>query len=520
MKTDNNRKPGIKKCAILCCAAVVFLAAVLLCGCSKEKGPITSVSQLNEPSRSVGVDTGSATELAAEEAFPEARILHMDSATGYQAVQQSKIDAYVYDYGQMEIAIKNGVDGVRLLDETIGEDIPIAVGLSQVSGIPDLESKVNEFIEELREDGILDDMYERWIVNDDERMPDIPAPGSPSAHIVIGTSGIVRPYSFYEGTELTGFDIELAKRFGAWLDADIEFKVYDYGAIIMAAQSGDVDCIMANLNVTPERKEAIRFSEPLHVIRTGVMVRDAGGTSQQTGFLTRLKESFTRTFIKEGRWRLFLIGLRTTLVITLHSIFFGTLLGLALFMGCRLGMRTVTQITRFCVWLVRGMPVVVLLMILYYVIFGKTDLSGTFVAILGFTLIFGSAVYEILTSETAAIDIGQTEAAYSLGYTVRKAFYKVVLPQAMPLIVPLYKGEIIALLKATAVVGYIAVQDLTKMGDIVRSRTYDAFFPLIAVAVVYFILAAVLTRVVDRIEPYLNPKRRKREDILKGVETE
>ena len=518
MKTDNNRKSRIKKSVMLRCTAAVLIAAALLCGCSKGKGPITSASQLNDPSCSIGVDTGAASELAAEEAFPEAEILHMDPATGYQSVQQGKLDAYVYDCGQMGIAIKNGVTGVRLLDETIGEDIPIAVGLSPVSGIPDLESKVNAFIEELRENGILDDMYERWIVDDNEQMPNIPEAESPSTHIVIGTSGIVRPYSFYEGTELTGFDIELAKRFGAWLDADIEFKIYDYGAIIAAAKSGDVDCIMANLNVTPERKEAIRFSEPLHVISTGIMVRDAGGASQKKGFITELKESFKKTFIREDRWKLFLAGIGTTLVITLHSVFFGTLLGFALFMGCRLGMRTMNEITRFCVWLVRGMPVVVHLMILYYVIFGGLKLSGSFVAIVGFTIIFGSAVYEILTSETAAIDAGQTEAAYSLGYTVRKAFYKVVLPQAMPLIVPLYKGEMIALLKATAVVGYIAVQDLTKMGDIIRSRTYDAFFPLIAVAIVYFILAALLTHIVDRIEPSLNPKRRKPEDIMKGVE--
>ena len=112
----------------------------------------------------------------------------------------------------------------------------------------------------------------------------------------------------------------------------------------------------------------------------------------------------------------------------------------------------------------------------------------------------------------------QTEAAYSLGYTDRQAFFKVVLPQTMPIIMPSFKGDIVALIKATAVVGYVAVMDLTKMGDIVRSRTYEAFFPLIAVAVIYFILAGLLKFIVSRIEPCFNPKRRKREDILKGVE--
>ena len=119
-----------------------------------------------------------------------------------------------------------------------------------------------------------------------------------------------------------------------------------------------------------------------------------------------------------------------------------------------------------------------------------------------------------------AIDSGQMEAALSLGYGDTHAFFRIIFPQAIPHFLPVYKGEVVALLKATAIVGYIAVQDLTKMGDIVRGRTYEAFFPLIAVAVIYFILGGLLTFVVDKAETAVNPKRRKREEILKGVRTD
>ena len=225
-----------------------------------------------------------------------------------------------------------------------------------------------------------------------------------------------------------------------------------------------------------------------------------------------------RTFIRESRWRLFLSGILTTLVITVVSILAGTLLGFGVFMACRGGNRIANWITGLFVWLVQGMPVVVLLMILYYIIFGSLHIPGTIVSIIGFTIIFGAWTFELVRSSTAAIDIGQTEAAYSLGYTDLQAFFKVVLPQALPLIMPAYKGNISALMKATSVVGYIAVQDLTKMADIVRSRTYDAFFPLIAVAVIYFILEALLTFIVNGIEPLLNPRLRRHQDVLKGVE--
>ena len=208
------------------------------------------------------------------------------------------------------------------------------------------------------------------------------------------------------------------------------------------------------------------------------------------------------------------------MLITVLSILFGTVLGFVAFMLCRNGNPIANTVTRFCVWLVQGMPVVVLLMILYYIIFGKVNISGAAVSVVGFTLVFGSAVYGMLRAGVKAIDRGQIEAAYALGYTNRKAFFRIILPQALPHFMPAYKGEITALIKATAVVGYVAVQDLTKMGDIVRSRTYEAFFPLIAVAVIYFILAAILTFIVNRIEIRIDPSRRSKQQILKGVKTD
>ena len=140
-------------------------------------------------------------------------------------------------------------------------------------------------------------------------------------------------------------------------------------------------------------------------------------------------------------------------------------------------------------------------------------------AVIGFTLIFGAAVTGMLKAGVGAVDKGQTEGAYALGYDDRTTFFKIILPQAIPHMLPAYKGEIVALIKSTAVVGYIAVQDLTKVGDIVRSRTYEAFFPLIAVAVIYFLLAWVLTMLVGRIQMKADPAGRKREKILKGVQS-
>ena len=361
----------------------------------------------------------------------------------------------------------------------------------------------------MKADGTLDDMYERWVVQADYTMPEIDMPEHPEYHLRVGTTGTVMPYSYFVGTELYGYDIELAYRFAAWLGADIEFKIYDFGGIVTAAAAGDVDCIMSNLYRTEENEKQIPFSDSIFDVAITAMVQDTGTMVQNGSFWSSVADSFEKTFLRENRWKLFLQGIGTTLLITVLSILFGTLLGFIVFMLCRNGNPVANTITRFFVWLVRGMPAVVLLMILYYVIFGNVAISGTAVSVTGFTLVFAAGVYGTIKSGVNAIDPGQLEAAYSLGYTNRRAFYRVILPQAVPHFMPAYKSSITEIIKATAIVGYVAVQDLTKMGDIVRSRTYEAFFPLIAVAVIYFILAAVLTFIVNRVELHIDPKRRR-----------
>ena len=124
----------------------------------------------------------------------------------------------------------------------------------------------------------------------------------------------------------------------------------------------------------------------------------------------------------------------------------------------------------------------------------------------------------ILQTGVAAVDNGQTEAASALGCTPTQTFFRIILPQALPFMVGPYSGETIGLIKATSIVGYIAVLDLTKMGDLVRSRTYEAFFPLVAVMIIYFILEGLLGLIINAIAKRIDP-RKKTGTLLKGVQT-
>ena len=165
----------------------------------------------------------------------------------------------------------------------------------------------------------------------------------------------------------------------------------------------------------------------------------------------------------------------------------------------------------------QGVPILVMLMFFYYVIFGSINVPASFVAVAVFSIVLSVSVFIIIKDGAESISRGQTEAALSLGYSGRRAFVKFILPQIVRKFFRQYQLALNITLLETAIVGYISVQDLTKMADLIRARTYDAFVPLIAIAIVYGILSRLLLFATDRIERRINPKNRSREKILEGV---
>ena len=160
-------------------------------------------------------------------------------------------------------------------------------------------------------------------------------------------------------------------------------------------------------------------------------------------------------------------------------------------------------------------PSVVLLMILYYVIFKTVTITNIAVSVIGFSLVFGCSFYEIIQGGVKAVGNGQMEAARAQGFSKNQAFFRIIFPQAVEHFMPAYKSEIVSIIQETSIVGYIAVLDLTKMSDLVRARTYDAFFPLIATALMYFLIIWLFSLLVNYISKKTLTKNRKPEKIMK-----
>ena len=211
--------------------------------------------------------------------------------------------------------------------------------------------------------------------------------------------------------------------------------------------------------------------------------------SNMISLIGSITESFTNNLIVEDRYRMILDGLQVTLLITLCAAVLGTLLG-GLVCWMRMSRRRwLQQVARVYIDLMRGTPVLVLLMLMYYVVMAPVDATGIVVAIVTFAMNTAAYISEMLRTTIQGIDRGQTEAGLALGFTPRQTFFKIVLPQVVKAVMPVYQGEVVSLLKGTSIVGYIAVSDMTRASDLIRSRTFDAFFPLIVTALIYFLMA-------------------------------
>lgn len=221
--------------------------------------------------------------------------------------------------------------------------------------------------------------------------------------------------------------------------------------------------------------------------------------------MQELKKEFILNFIEDNRWKYIVDGLKITLIVTIFAVLIGVLLGFLIAIVRTTHDKTgklkiLNVICRVYLTVIRGTPVVVQLMIIYFIIFGSVDISKVLVAIIAFGINSGAYVAEIFRSGIMSIDNGQFEAGRSLGFNYAQTMMYIIMPQAFKNVLPTLCNEFISLLKETSVSGYIALQDLTKGGDIIRSRTYDAFMPLIAVALIYLIMVMILSSLVTRLE--------------------
>lgn len=525
----------MKKAAVYrffaCLLAVLLVAASVLWAGAETEGRLKTLSDFR--GKRISMLSGTSFDIYIE----KNSVLQGDVIKLYQnsdvdsiaSLLSGKCEAIAMDKPIGEMVVLDHPE-LMIFPEIITED---SCGFGFQKGSP-LVPEFNKALKKLMAEGISGEMAAKWMSKDADASRLIPQDWE-------GKNGTLRywvntgtPPMAYLGPEGSpvGYTVDLLLHIAREMDYKVEITECAFDGLIPALQAGKADVAGRGMSIMEERLKKIDFSDPFYIGGAVLVVRKADvdesllvpgidekeSGSGETGFFESIAGSFRRTFVQDNRWEVFVTGLLNTLLITFSSMLGGCLLGFALFLLCRKTGKAVHRIVHGITGVVVGIPAVVLLMVLFYVVFGSSSIPGIPVSIIAFTLTFGTSVLRMLETGTRAVDHGQTEGAYALGFSDNETFFRVVFPQAVMHILPIFKGEVSSLLKATAVVGYIAVHDLTRAGDMVRNRTFEAFFSLISVAVIYYVIGKLMGFLVDRLQNYINPARRKASRILKGVD--
>lgn len=478
--------------------SLILLAAGLLsCTAPQEEfKPPQSLEDLK--GHTVAVTGGSSTELFLSE-YPGIDLLRIGMGEIVIAVQSGQADYAMMQEVQFDA---NHLEEKGLKKYLSGYQKGIS-GLAFRQDDTLHCNLFNRFLEEFKESGEYDRWNKDWIHSADSMalaMNPAPEEGEP---YVVGIT-LSFPFVFLADETVSGMEIDIMNRFCAQNGLCPEYQVVEFPALIPSLTAGKIDVILSHLQITEERAQQVLFSEPYYEGAACCFGRDPDAPAPKQGLVQSFKNSVKVNLLDNDHWKILLDGLQVTLEISLFALLLAVLLGIVF---CYFRMRRSRWISGFMKYFtdtIRGIPVLVILMIMFYVVFAKSHVTGTLISICSFGLFFGAGFSELFRSGMLSVDKGQWEAGAALGLHKFQVFRLIALPQALRHVVPVFKGEVISLFKNTSIVGYVAVIDLTFAGGIIRTRTFDAFFPLILVSLIYILLSRIIGHALDALERSVN----------------
>lgn len=476
---------------------------IVLSGCTSQKQitKIESTSQLN--GLDIGCMSGSIFDELIAEQFPDSKIIYFTSRSELLlALTSGKISSFISDE-PVAMMMKTQNEAVDYLDEEVGS---VEYGICFSDSNKDKLIQFNQFLSQISTNGHLEQLQDKWISPDGAKQ-------KKETYELSGENGTLRcvttpdaaPFSFIADNIFEGYEVELLYEFAHEYGYDLEINTVSFDALLTSVAMDKYDIAFNGIYITEERAKSVNFCDPVYKARDVAMIH-TGNSTQNKDIFTSIKESFYKNFIEEDRYKILLSGVFTTLMISIFSIIDGTFFGLSLYMLSSMN-PYFKKIADAVQKIMAKLPAVVILMMLFYVVFKTSSIDATLVSIIGFSFIFGNTFYNLLKTGVKSIDYGQSEAAMALGYEKWPSFFRIILPQALKIIYQPYISEIISLIKNTSIVGYVSVNDVTRSSDIIRGRTYDALFPLIVTAIIYYLLCTLLTYLVSKpLKAYIEKK--------------
>lgn len=462
----------------------------------------------------LGVVTGSCDELYAEEHCGDMTLLRVNNISGM---------LHALEAGQCDAAMIDDIS-MRLLKKELGKfDVLVDSVYSAATAMAfpadsKLRASFNRFLAQLKANGTYAQITGRWLDEEEagqsEQLPAIKGKGDT---LRVGVPSNMPGWNMIANGVINAMDIEILERFAASRGMSIQVSMMSVAELESAMQNHQLDVAAGGIITDDECQPGIMLSDAIYhnhghmLTRKSDMAAYDGTQMQYSGknWWHSPERIIYNNLIEEKRYMLIAEGLGTTVRISLLAAILGTLLGFVVCFVRLTDNSLIHKIADVYVVVLQGIPDVVWLMLCFYVIFVPMNLSAITVSIISFGLKFSVVVAEMLGTAITNIGNGQIEAGLSLGFSRADVFRYIIMPQAVRRALPSYLASFSELFKMTAIVGIIAITDLAAAGDIIRSNTFDAFFPLIVVSVIYFMLGWLITLVFNQIITRIDNRRRK-----------
>ena len=457
--------------------------------------------------KTIGVQLGTSGDALASAAAGVHVERYNKAGDAVQSLLNKKIDAVLIDDAPAKVFAAQNKSLAVVRKDFEREDYAFAIAKENAA----LTKQIDRAVQMLRDDGTLDKIAANYLTAPENERASYQSPANVKydGELRVATNATFPPYEYYQDGQIVGIDIDIARAVADILGKKAVITDMEFDAIIPAVTSGKAHIGAAGITVTEERRKNVDFSVPYTRSQQVFLARGEAAAGARESFAQR----FETDFIKDARWKYLAEGLKNTLIITALAVSLGIALGGLIAVICAShdingSFKTAYFICRAYLAVIRGTPVMIQLLIMYYVIFASVGVNKILVAILAFGLNSAAYVSEIIRSGISSVDSGQLEAGRSLGFSFFQTMRHIILPQAFKNVLPALANEFIVLLKETSVCGYIGLTDLTRGGDIIRSITYDAFLPLASVALIYFSMVFALTRLTAKLEKRLKRNER------------
>ncbi len=456
--------------------------------------------------KTAGVTTGTPQDQVVQDNISNAKLQYYNNISDLTlALKTKKVDFIVLStvnyYGLVQQNPEFGYFDVSLKTYDVGTIFP-----KNENGEA-LRKQFNQYISHIKESNELEKLQDQWLFSSEYELIDIPEAGE-NGILKMATSNTLKPFSFMLNDQNVGFDIAIVSGFCKEYGYGLQIENVDFSGAISGIATGKYDLAANQISYTEERAESVLFSDFYYtqqivpIVNADDFQSDALITvsNDSTNNQNTLWTNIRKTLIDENRWLSILKGLCVTIEITIGAFLIANLFG-CLFCAFALSKNPLLHlINSIYVYLMQGLPMIIILMMLYYIVFAKSSINSVLIAIIGLGMIFGGYLSQLFEGGIRGIDKGQWEAGLSSGLTSSQTFLGIILPQVVRNLLPGYFSNFISLLKSTSIVGYIAITDLTKVSDIIRSNTFEAIVPLCVVAMIYLILASALILIMKCIQ--------------------